>query len=346
MNRLARTLCLLSGVLLSLASQAHELKTVTLRFDEFAQGVTDATLRVPQMGEETPHTVVPAFDDRCVIQGLAHTRRDSGTIERRWRLNCQSGLANTRIQLHGLDPRMPEALVIANFASGAQETLAMDRHDPVRRLGSGEHHADQSLSRYVLIGISHILLGPDHLLFVFGLMLIIAAQRRGAATLIAAITAFTLAHSLTLALALFGVWGLPPKPVEILIAGSILLLAYELLTHDPAQPSISFRQPWRVAFGFGLLHGFGFAGALSEVGLPAESKAWALLYFNLGVEIGQLAFVLALWQCMKRFRWGNTHPFSPGAAIALGGIASYWLFDRTSDWLITHYQYLSLGGLQ
>lgn len=223
---------------------------------------------------------------------------------------------------------------------------AMDRHDPVRRLGSGEHHADQSLSRYVLIGISHILLGPDHLLFVFGLMLIIAAQRRGAATLIAAITAFTLAHSLTLTLALFGVWGLPPKPVEILIAGSILLLAYELLTHDPAQPSISFRQPWRVAFGFGLLHGFGFAGALSEVGLPAESKAWALLYFNLGVEIGQLAFVLVLWQCMKRFRWGNTHPFSPGAAIALGGIACYWLFDRTSDWLITHYQYLSLGGLQ
>ena len=346
MSRLHRALSVLGLTLLSGIGQAHELKAVTLRFNEFAQGITEATLRVPQVGEESPHAVVPEFDDRCQIQNLGIAQRVDGNIERRWRLHCKPSLANTRIQLHGLDPRMPDALLIANFASGAQETIAMDRHDPVRTLGDCLNSASQSLSRYFLIGVSHILFGPDHLLFVLGLLLIVAIQQRSAPTLVAAITAFTLAHSLTLALALFGVWGLAAKPVEILIAGSIVLLAYELYQFDPARPTISFRQPWLIAFGFGLLHGFGFAGALSEIGLPEQAKAWALLYFNLGVEAGQLGFVLALWLILQRAQQHiSRQRMTRWSAVALGGMACFWLFERTLDWLNSSYHYLLLRGI-
>ncbi len=206
------------------------------------------------------------------------------------------------------------------------------------------------LGQYFPIGIEHILLGPDHLLFVFGLMLVVAVGSGSARQLLAAITAFTAAHSLTLGLALFGVWGLAPKPVEILIAASILLLALELAWQQRAPTpamSLTFRQPWLIAFVFGLLHGFGFAGALSAVGLPETARGWALLYFNLGVETGQLLFVLLTWKLMKlaRIGWPISNTRSRVTVYALGSLAAYWLLDRTALWLHASYTSFLPGGL-
>lgn len=349
MTRFSGVMALLFGLLMSAMAQAHELKTATLRLDESVAGIVQATLMVPLTGEESPTTVVPQFDPRCQIQGDVQAVREQDRILRRWRLDCAGGLANTRIRFLGLDPRMPEGLVIANFATGKSQTLAMDRHDPAGLIGTGETD-DTEVGRYFPIGIEHILLGPDHLLFVFGLMLVVAAGAGSARQLVAAVTAFTAAHSLTLGLALFGIWGLAAKPVEILIAASILLLALELAwrQREPSQPmSLTFRQPWLIAFAFGLLHGFGFAGALSAVGLPEAARGWALLLFNLGVEAGQLLFVLLTWRLMKRARigWPINNQRSRVTIYALGGLSAYWLLDRATLWLEASYSSFLPGGL-
>src|SRR5262249_43100003 len=146
------------------------------------------------------------------------------------------------------------------------------------------------LSGYVRLGITHILLGADHLLFVLGLLLLVPSL----GMLVRTITAFTLAHSVTLGLAVLGLIAVPAAPVEALIAASIVLVALELVRDPGAAPTLGRRAPWAIALGFGLLHGLGFAGALADVGLPADRIPLALLGFNAGVEVGQLAFVAAM----------------------------------------------------
>ena len=181
--------------------------------------------------------------------------------------------------------------------------------------------------RYTLLGIEHILVGLDHLLFVAGLVLIVS----GIWPLVKTITAFTLAHSLTLALATLGFFNLPPKPVEAAIALSIVFLAMEIIRGWQGRTSITHRKPWLVAFGFGLLHGLGFAGALSEIGLPPPEIPVALLFFNIGVEIGQLIFVFfillnkAIFTRMGR-AWPSWSRLVP--VYMIGTIACYWLFER------------------
>ncbi|MEO6698542.1 MAG: HupE/UreJ family protein [Paraperlucidibaca sp.] len=354
MRNLGRITSALLGLLICSAAATHELKTATLRLDESVGGAVLATLLVPMAGEESPNTVVPQFDPRCRFEGDFSASREPGRVLRRWHLQCEGGLADTQLRFAGLDPRMPEALIIANFADGHTQTLALDRHDPVARLSVKD--PGHGLSNYFPIGITHILLGPDHLFFVFGLMLVVIAGSGSKRHLLAAITAFTVAHSLTLGMALFGVWGLPPKPVEILIAASILLLAVELARQQQsskatalqaATASLTFRQPWLAAFGFGLLHGFGFAGALSEVGLPEAARGWALLYFNLGVEAGQLLFVVTVWYLIKAvgIGWPMHNARSRVAVVALGSVAAYWLIDRTAIWLHASFSPYLSGGL-
>lgn len=177
---------------------------------------------------------------------------------------------------------------------------------------------------YGLLGIAHILSGWDHLLFVIALVLLV---RRGWAVA-GAVTAFTVAHSLTLAGVTLGLVGLAARPVEALIALSIVFLAAELLRqgHSPAR-----RRPWAVAFAFGLVHGFGFAGALAEIGLPEGEVAVALLSFNLGVEAGQLAVVVLVAAILALANRVSAAAVGPGvrlAAYGIGATASYWLIER------------------
>jgi hydrogenase/urease accessory protein HupE len=185
----------------------------------------------------------------------------------------------------------------------------------------------QIVQTYFVTGIGHILQGFDHLLFVISLVLLLS----GVWTIAKAVTAFTIAHSITLIGATFGVIGLPQQPVEALIALSILFLAVEIIKKRPAQLRLSERLPWLVAFVFGLLHGFGFAGALRAIGLPESDVPAALLAFNLGVEAGQLAIVFAfmgLIAIIRRFAAPAFPLALKTASYAIGTAASYWFIER------------------
>ncbi|MES2489653.1 MAG: HupE/UreJ family protein [Pseudomonadota bacterium] len=318
---------------------AHELQTAAVRLQESAEGQVRASLNTPLARDGQATTVIPVFDSRCAMIGDSHAELDGDRVLRTWQLQCKGGLDQTKLRLDGLDPRTPEALITVHFANGITQTLAVDRHDPSITLqADAAQRPIIGVGTYFPLGIEHILLGPDHLLFVFGLMMVVSAAGGRIRLLIAALTAFTLAHSLTLGLAMFGIWGLPSKPVEILIALSIALLAVELAQHasHPARPpTLTMRKPWLVAFAFGLLHGFGFAGALSEIGLPEAARGWALLLFNLGVEVGQLLFVgsvLLLITLVRRWI-PRLHFQASTMTVALGAIAVYWTLDRTALWL-------------
>ena len=186
---------------------------------------------------------------------------------------------------------------------------------------------------YTVLGIEHILTGFDHLLFVLALLILVQGTRR----LVVTITAFTVAHSLTLFAATLGWLNVPGPPVEAVIALSIVFVAGEIVHARQGRPGLTQRRPWIVAFSFGLLHGLGFAGALAEVGLPPLSIPMALLFFNVGVEIGQLIFIAVVLgtlavarRIVRRLKidvpswWWRVPPY------AIGGIASYWVIERAA----------------
>ena len=193
----------------------------------------------------------------------------------------------------------------------------------------------QVAAAYLGLGVEHILFGADHLIFVLALILLVRGWKRVLLT----VTAFTVAHSITLGAATLGYIQVPGPPVEAAIALSIVLVAVEIVNVSRGQESLAARIPWLIAFAFGLLHGLGFAGALSEVGLPGHAIPVALLFFNIGVELGQLFFIAAvmalfailrpLWLRVVRPDATRAHALpTVAAAYCIGGIASFWLIER------------------
>jgi hydrogenase/urease accessory protein HupE len=182
---------------------------------------------------------------------------------------------------------------------------------------------------YFVLGIEHILGGIDHVFFVIGLILLVPAMWR----LVGALTAFTVAHSITLGAAAMGFAGLPQAAVEVVIALSILVVGYEVVRAARGQTGLTYAMPWTVAFGFGLLHGFGFAGALAEIGLPQDAKLGALLLFNVGVETGQLMIVAV---AVPLVRWIASRAaelrrrIEVGAGYSLGAAAAFWMIQRVA----------------
>jgi hydrogenase/urease accessory protein HupE len=222
-------------------------------------------------------------------------------------------------------------LVRVSTPDGAVATTLVRRSQPWLEVAP-DRGAVAIAGAYLMHGVEHILGGFDHMLFVLGLMWIV----RGVGRLVKTVTAFTVAHSITLALATLGYVRLPGPPVEASIALSILLLAVEIARMDRGEPSLTVRFPWAVAFSFGLLHGFGFAGALAEVGLPPADIPLALFAFNAGVEVGQLAvvvgFLAASWLARRlRIRWPAWARAAP--AYAFGSLAAYWFFDRLAGFV-------------
>jgi hypothetical protein len=194
------------------------------------------------------------------------------------------------------------------------------------KAGSGSTLA--AARKYAWLGLEHILGGVDHLLFVAGLLFLVRDLKR----LILTVTAFTLAHSITLAASVFGWVKLPSEPVEAIIALSIVLLAVEIVNQHRGMQGITSRYPWLISFGFGLVHGLGFAGALGELGLPPSEVPAALLFFNLGVEAGQLFFIAALLLLAWPFRKAKVGLLLKWVVVphyALGIVSAYWLLDRT-----------------
>jgi len=242
-------------------------------------------------------------------------------------LTCTGTLAGKSVSVAGLDATVTDVLVrIAPLDLPVQTS----RLTPDKTVFTIHKQADRwEVARtYFSIGVEHILFGFDHLFFVLALVLLL---QRGW-VVARAVTAFTVSHSITLVGTTLGFLGLPQRPVESVIALSIMFLAVEIVKSGDGTPRLSQRIPWAVAFLFGLLHGFGFAGALKEIGLPQGEVPMALLTFNLGVEAGQLAIVitaLAVLALIRRVRPAALRPVTLGATYLIGITASYWFIERT-----------------
>jgi hydrogenase/urease accessory protein HupE len=308
-------------------ARAHESRPAYLEITETAPGRYDVLWRTPILsGRRLPVVLELPADARDITAASVREFPDS-IVERRL-VEIDGGLAGKRFGFLGLQATITDVLVRVQLRDRAYSTTLVHPSRPWLEIAAPQGMFAVFAS-YVTHGVKHILLGYDHLLFVLALMLIVQSTR----VLVWTITAFTIAHSITLALATLGVVHVPGPPVEAAIALSILLLASEILHVRRGRPSLTAKWPWVVAFSFGLLHGFGFAGALTAIGLPANDVPLALFAFNVGVELGQLLFiavVLAMLALVKRLPLPRplTEHALPAASYAIGTLAAFWFVDR------------------
>jgi hydrogenase/urease accessory protein HupE len=314
-------------------ASAHDARPAYLQIQEITPGRYAVLWRTPVLsGMRMPVALRLPDALRDVTEPAVQELSDS-LVERRLVEADAGALRGARIEFPGLQATISDVLVRAEFLDGTKTTTLVRPSRPWVELGSARGPWAVA-GAYVAHGVEHILLGFDHLLFVLALIVIVRDTR----ALLWTITAFTLAHSITLALATLGVVRVPGPPVEAAIALSILLLATEILRLHRGQPSLTARRPWLVAFCFGLLHGFGFAGALTAVGLPPGDVPLALFAFNLGVELGQLAFIalvlgtLALAKRTRVLRGLERHAL-PLAAWPIGILAAFWFFERLAGFV-------------
>jgi hydrogenase/urease accessory protein HupE len=306
---------------------AHEVRPAYLDLREEAPGIFDVLFKTPMRGDNRLALNV-SFSGPVKMATPVISRMTDSAMVQTWRLSAIEPLAGQVVRIDGLASTMTDALVRIEFIDGGEWVGRLTPGVP-RTTIPADQGGWEVAAAYLELGVEHILLGIDHLLFVLALILIAPNTRQ----LILAITAFTLAHSITLAAATLGFVNVPPPPVEAAIALSIAFVAAEIIRARQGQASIAVRAPWVVAFAFGLLHGFGFAGALSEVGLPAGHIPVALLFFNVGVEIGQLLFVAVVLGLAALFRFAR-HPLPHWATLAppylIGSLAMFWVIQRVS----------------
>lgn len=319
-----RWLVVLGLLVLGVPAQADEMRPVAIQFEQVGEGEWRLGWRQP---------IASAADDRMAVPQIPENCRMAGDVERQ--MAPLSVLGSTRVACDG--HVAGETIGWPAFPGHGEAILrivSLDRPLQVHRLTPEQPNAiitarpsaSQVWRSYFVIGVEHILAGWDHLLFVIALVLLVARPW----PVVKAATAFTVAHSITLAAVTFGFEGMRQDVVEALIALSIVFLAVEIVRGNRA--TITQRLPWLVAFAFGLLHGFGFAGALREIGLPEGEVPAALVSFNLGVEAGQLLVVsaiLAIREGLRRLRPAAEGPALRLTAYAIGITGSYWLIDRT-----------------
>ena len=300
------------------------LELIEKRADSFS-----VVFKVPAKGDKklSLHVHLPKS---CEKSTPLRTQFRKSIYTEKYSIKCQNPLANNKITIEGLQNTRTDLLLRLEFLDNTSQSALLTPTNSsyiVQKSASSL----QVVETYTWLGITHILLGFDHLMFVFALLLIVDSMRK----LLFTITAFTLAHSITLAGSSLGLLYLPQKPVEAVIALSILFLAVEIVNEKKGVKGITSRYPWIVAFIFGLLHGFGFAGALAEIGLPQNAITLALIFFNVGVEIGQLAFVATvtlLSFLLARFITANIRNFTRIVIVYIIGITStFWLIERISS---------------
>jgi hydrogenase/urease accessory protein HupE len=324
----------LAAVMLQLPpARAHEVRPAYLQIDEVAPGRYQLLWRTPVLaGMRLPVVLHLPAEVHDVIEPAAQEFSDS-LVERRVLDAGPEGLAGKRIEFVGLQATITDVLVRMQLLNGAHSTTLVRPSQPWVDIATSQGPLAVA-GAYLSHGIEHILFGFDHLLFVLALILIVRSGR----VLLWTITAFTLAHSITLSLATLGVVHVPGPPVEATIALSIILLACEIVRLKRGEPSLTQRWPWVVAFTFGLLHGFGFASALTDIGLPQGDIPLALFSFNVGVEVGQLIFigaVLAVLALAKRIHFAPAvERHAPAAtAYAIGTMAAFWFIERLAGFL-------------
>jgi hydrogenase/urease accessory protein HupE len=328
MKRILLRVGLWLGLLMvACAAQAHESRPAYLEINELTPNRYTVLWRTPvNSGMALPVRLQlpPGVRDLSppAIRDLSDSRIESHLIE------SSDGLAGKRIVFVGLQGTITDVLVRVQLANGSQTNVLV--HPSNAWVEIPREEGWQTVARtYVAYGIEHILGGADHLLFVLALLLVVRGWRR----MVATVTAFTVAHSLTLAAATLGWVHVPAPPVEATIALSIVFVAAEIVHGMQGRPGPISRAPWLVAFCFGLLHGLGFASALAAIGLPQQAIPLALFCFNVGVEIGQLTFVAVIMAAiallhrlpLKTPRWA---PYL--APYAIGSAATFWVFQRVA----------------
>lgn len=316
-------ICLAIAALTTPAA-SHEVRPAYLALVEVAPGEFDVLFKTPMRGDMRLDLSV-AFSGKVEALTPVVSRATGDAMVESWRFRTNEPLAGQSILIDGLQTTMTDALLRVSFADGSTFVERLTPGAPQATIPASQS-GWQVAATYVGQGIEHILFGFDHLLFVAALLLIIGDWR----VLIKTITAFTIAHSITLTLATLGYVSLPSGPVEALIALSILLVAAEAVRMRQGKTSLAITWPWVIAFAFGLLHGFGFAGALQELGLPQGDIPLALFAFNVGVEVGQLIFVAAILFAVHAFRLFFAMPRQAftAAAYAIGIVAAFWTIQR------------------
>jgi len=312
-------------------ARADQFRPAYLLVHQTAPENYDVLWKVPALSETTVLKVKPRFPANTQERMPHRSTYAAGASVQRWKIQVPGGLEGREIRFDELSSTGLDILARYERSDGTEQVARILPIHPSFRVEASPGPFEVVLT-YTKIGIEHILTGVDHLLFVLALVLIVNGWRR----LVTTITAFTIAHSITLAAATLGFVHVPSPPVEACIALSIVFVAAEIVHGRQGRPGLTKRAPWVVAFTFGLLHGLGFAGALSEVGLPQNAIPLALLFFNVGVEIGQLMFISAILGVSFVVRrvplaaplWGwRILPY------AIGSVAMFWVIQRVELFL-------------
>ena len=318
---LALTLVLAAG------AQAHRLAPSYLELREAAPGEFAVLWRTPEVVARGAR-IEPVLP--CQAQGEPERALEASALVLRTRLVCEAGLVGRELRVAGLAGSGTDAIVLVAFSDGRELRGILTAERPSLRVPARESVLDVGAA-YLRLGTLHLVSGIDHVLFVLGLLALLRGGRR----LLLAVTAFTLGHSATLVAASLGWIRVPAPPIEIGIAFSLIALAAALARPDRGASSLLARRPALLPFGFGLLHGLGFAGALAAAGLPGHALPLALFSFNLGIELGQLALLALAWPALL---WLARLPLPPRGfvcelpATALGGIGVYLVLDRAATW--------------
>jgi hydrogenase/urease accessory protein HupE len=328
MRRMAMVLLLAVGA--AFPASADEFRPAYLQLRQIDAVTYDVLWKLPALDESTTLKVRPEFPAGTQAIEPVRSSYAAGTAVQRWRVQAEGGLAGKAIEFPNLAASRIDVLVRVERIDGTTQLGRVLSVEPRFALTSSPG-AFEVVQTYTVLGIEHILTGFDHLLFVLALVILV----KGTGRLLVTITAFTVAHSLTLFAATLGWLHVAGPPVEAVIALSIVFVAGEIVHARQGRPGLTQRYPWIIAFAFGLLHGLGFAGALAEVGLPPLSIPMALLFFNVGVEIGQLIFIAGVLAVIVA---GRSIALRPRLSLpswlwrlppyAIGGLASFWVVQR------------------
>jgi hydrogenase/urease accessory protein HupE len=311
---------------------AHEVRPAYLELRQTGSETYDALWKVPGQGENLRLGLYVELPAGCTNVTEPRTSMVNNAFSERWTVKCVGGLRGAKVHIAGLNATMTDVLVRLERIDGSTQVTRLTPSAPSFVVEAAPSALEVART-YLVLGVEHILFGIDHLLFVLALFILV----KGTGRLIATVTAFTVAHSLTLAGATLGFVHLPGPPVEAGIALSIVFVAAEIVRSRQGRIGLTERFPWIVAFTFGLLHGFGFASALSEVGLPQSAIPAALLFFNVGVEIGQLFFIASIFavtvlarQAAQRIGASQPAWVWRIPAYAIGSVSAFWVIQRIS----------------
>lgn len=319
-------LVLVVAGLLTATASADVFRPAYLELRELGDDRYAVTWKIPAQGPDLRLAVYVRLPEGTETIDEPRSVYFDGARTESWEIRFEGGLAGQPIEIDGNAVGVTDVIARVERQDGSSQVERLPFDNP-RFVVEPPAGTAQVAWAYFVLGVEHILGGIDHLLFVLALLLIV----RGTKRIVATVTAFTIAHSITLVAATLGLVHVPGPPVEAIIALSIVFVASEVIHGLRGKPGLTARAPWVVAFSFGLLHGFGFAGALAEVGLPQVAIPVALLTFNLGVEAGQLIFVfaiLALRAVFERFSPQRPSWVPAATAYAIGSVAAFWTLER------------------